>query len=90
MRLANLWVFLLSTIVLFGCATGDDFDDETHDEYMERSKASAHAYAAEGFIVHRAPPQHPEWKPTKFYFKECEDTGVGTHISKTSYTCTYP
>lgn len=77
-------VFWFSLLVLVsGCASSSD-------EVVENPNVPAAAFAADGFTFYVEPPLHPEWKPVKFYFKNCEETGFGNHISKTAYSCTYP
>ncbi len=73
--------FLLSLLLLVGCASTDsELNPNVHFA----------AYAAEGFNFYKAPPEHPEWEPQDFYFKDCQLLGRGNHISKVEYSCFYP
>lgn len=70
-------------VLLAGCASSEE------DRYYNPNIPAA-AYIADSIPIHVAPPIHPPWKPVEFFFKGCEETGVGNHFSKTSYECTYP
>lgn len=75
--------FLTMATFVCACASTSDYENENPN-------IPAAAYAADGFTFDVAPPIHPEWKPIKFYFKDCELSSVGDHISKTEYDCFYP
>lgn len=82
--------------MLVGCSSTDEYEERRysygHEDgaIIENPNVPASAFAADSFTFYVEPPYHPEWKPEKFYFKDCEETGIGNHISKTSYSCTYP
>ena len=81
MRRVLTSLFLVTALA--GCASTDEKLDFNPN-------IPAAAYSSDGFPVYVSFPLHPEWKPVEFFFKGCDETGVGSHYSKTSYECTYP
>ena len=77
-------LFSILLLTLLGCASS------VEDEYLDNPAVPGSAYVTEAFTFYVEPPLHPEWKPVKFYFKDCEENGLGNHISRTSYSCSYP
>ena len=61
------------------------------EDYDDESQASGHAYVTDAINI-RTPMKvsDPDWKPIRFYFKDCTEVGERFYYSRTSYDCTYP
>ncbi|MBC86490.1 MAG: hypothetical protein CL677_04860 [Bdellovibrionaceae bacterium] len=73
-----------------GCATSKSENFGMAD-LDENSQAHGSAFLTDA--IHIRKPMElsaPDWRPIRFYFKDCTEVGERFYYSKTSYDCTYP
>lgn len=75
---------LLFTIALSGCALMS-----TEDDHSDGSTAHGAAYRTDAMVIEQPMPKRDP-QSLRFYFKDCNPAGSGSHYSKTSYSCSAP
>ena len=80
---SRLRLFILA-LALSGCSMMS-----TEEEPTDGSTAHGAAYRTDAMVIDQPMPKRDP-QSLRFYFKDCNPAGSGSHYSKTSYSCSMP